>query len=267
MSEDWDVLQILDACRYDMFAKQSPLTGELHSRTSRGSNTMEFLHANFEGRKMHDTVYVTANPQFRRHEDQIDAEFHAVIDVWLDDGWNETYNTVMPETTARYALEAAEKYPEKRILVHYLQPHYPFIDSESTFDKKHLHDESDDTIDFWHEIMFGRLDVRADEVWPLYRKTLDQAFPHVQSVLDRIEGRHVVTADHGNMVGERARPIPIREWGHPEGIHTEELVKVPWLVYNNEDRRSISIDPPREKSTKANSDVVASRLRHLGYTE
>ncbi|WP_231727698.1 hypothetical protein [Haloferax profundi] len=228
---------------------------------------MEFLHANFEGREMHDTVYVTANPQFRRHEEQIDAEFHAVIDVWLDDGWNETYNTVMPQTTAEYALEAAKKYPTKRILVHYLQPHYPFIDPESTFDKKHLHKGGDNTIDFWHEIMFGQLDIGADDVWPLYKRTLDEAFPHVQSVLDGIEGRHVVTADHGNMVGERARPIPVREWGHPQGIYTEELVKVPWLVCENNGRRKTTAEVPSPDSETVDEGVVTSRLRHLGYTE
>ncbi len=267
MAEDWDVLQILDACRYDMFAEQSPLPGDLQSRISRGSNTMEFLHANFEGRTMHDTVYVTANPQFRRHEDELDAEFHAVVDVWLDEGWDETYNTVMPETTAKYALQAADEYPNKRILVHYIQPHYPFIDSETTFDKQHLHEGGDETIDFWHEIMFGNLDVSADEVWRLYRKTLDEAFPHVESVMESVEGRHVVTADHGNMVGERAHPIPVREWGHPQSIYTDELVNVPWLIFDNGERRNVVSAEPGADRDSVDDGVVESRLRHLGYTE
>jgi hypothetical protein len=267
IDQDWDVLQILDACRYDMFAEQSTLPGELQSRISRGSNTMEFLHANFKDREMHDTVYVTANPQFRRHEDEIDAEFHAVIDVWLDEGWDETYNTVMPETTAKYAMEAAEKYPDKRILIHYLQPHYPFIDQESTFDKKHIHETDDDTIDFWHEIMFGRLDIGTDDVWPLYRKTLNESFPHVQEVMETVGGRHVVTADHGNMVGEPARPVPVREWGHPQCIYTEELVKVPWLVFDNGGRRTMRAEEPHSEAEGVDDDIVSSRLRHLGYTE
>jgi hypothetical protein len=28
---------------------------------------------------------------------------------------------------------------------------------------------------------------------------------------------------------ERVWPIPVREWGHPPGIHTAELPTVPWL--------------------------------------
>src|SRR6056297_529711 len=47
MDEDWDNLIILDACRYDMFAEQVDLDGELESRISLGSTSEEFLEQNF----------------------------------------------------------------------------------------------------------------------------------------------------------------------------------------------------------------------------
>ncbi|AKH98003.1 type 2 periplasmic-binding domain-containing protein [Halanaeroarchaeum sulfurireducens] len=266
MEADWDFCHILDACRYDMFAEHSSLPGMLSKRVSRGSNTVEFLRGNFETGTYHDTVYVTANPQYRRYENQFDAEFHDVVDVWANDGWDDTYNTVLPETTTEYALEAADRYPHKRLLVHFIQPHYPFLVPDSTFDKTHLHDEGAETDDFWHRIFYGELDVDPSYVWSLYRKSLDEALPHVERLLTSVEGKHVVTADHGNMVGERAAPLPVREWGHPEGIYVPKLVEVPWLEYTNGERRRVTPTRPRQ-GTSVDDNAVRERLRTLGYRE
>jgi len=62
MSEDWDNLILLDACRYDAFSKVNTLKGNLEERVSKGSTSKEFIKSNFVGRELHDTVYITANP-------------------------------------------------------------------------------------------------------------------------------------------------------------------------------------------------------------
>lgn len=265
--EDWDTLLLLDACRYDVFVTTSSLPGELSRVTSRGSNTVEFLRGNVAGRDLRDTVYVTANPQYRRYQDELEAEFHAVYDVWRTDGWDDEFNTVLPGTTTDRALDAAERHPNKRILVHYIQPHYPFLDPDTTFDKRHLHNEGGETIDFWHEIMFDQLDVDAGEVWRLYQRSLARSLPEVERFVNRVEGKHVVTSDHGNVVGERAWPVPIREWGHPESTYIDELVTVPWLVHRNGRRRSVVAEETVESEPRAADDVVDERLRQLGYVE
>jgi hypothetical protein len=56
---DWDTLLILDACRYDLFERVSDLPGKTTAVRSKGSATEEFLRANFDGKRLHDTVYVT----------------------------------------------------------------------------------------------------------------------------------------------------------------------------------------------------------------
>ena len=120
-SEDWDNLLILDACRYDMFKRISNLSGDLSSRISRGSSTNEFIMGNFQDRQFNDTVYVTANPMvYRRSSEWLDVEFHDIINIWREDGWNEKYGTVLPETTAEYAIKAHERYPNKRLLIHFI---------------------------------------------------------------------------------------------------------------------------------------------------
>jgi hypothetical protein len=263
-NSDWDNLLILDAGRYDMFAEQSSLPGRLESRQSRGSSTWEFLKANFAEKELHDTVYVTANPQFYRHKDWLETSFHAVDHVWKTDGWDEDHRTVLPETTTKHARSAAEQYPNKRLLVHYIQPHYPFITEDNQpFDDNQAFLKPD-TPGSWAQLMTGDLDAAPDKIWRAYRANLDRTLPHVEQLLNEIDGKSVVTADHGNMIGERASPIPIREWGHPHGIYTNELVKVPWLVVDGE-RRHIDTAPPVKTDTEPSDDVVARRLEDLGY--
>jgi hypothetical protein len=267
LDEDWDNLLILDACRYDMFKKQHNLPGNLEYRNSRESATTDFLLANFSNKELHDTVYVTANPQLYRNQKQIQADFHAVIDVWMEDGWDEAEQTVLPETVSEYAIEAAQKYPNKRLLIHYIQPHYPFIGAETTFDKGHI-DEKDETAEnVWGQLMTGELDVDPEKIWELYTDNLDRALPHVEELMETIDGKTVVTADHGNMIGERSFPLPVTEWGHPRGIYTEALVKVPWLIHENGPRRKIIAETPEQASTDIDNDVVADRLKNLGYAE
>jgi hypothetical protein len=263
-AERWDTLVILDACRYDLFAERWPLEGTLAARTSRGSSTVEFLRGNVAGRDLRDTVYVTANPQLYRHREELRPRFHDVIDVWIEEGWDEEVGTVLPETTTEYALEAAERYPDKRLVVHYLQPHYPFIGSETTFDKGHV-DESEDTELFWIRLMNGRLDVDRETIWDAYARNFDLTIPHVESLLSELPGTTVVTSDHGNTFGERAFPFPMRLWGHPKGIHCDRLVTVPWLTHTNGAREEAVAAEPATTGDRIDERVLHARLSALGY--
>jgi hypothetical protein len=266
-SEDWDSLVILDACRYDMFESLSKFSDPLDTRISRGSSTVEFLRGNFDGGEFLDTVYVTANPQLYRHHDEIDVEFHDVIDVWREEGWDDEHRTVLPETMTRFAKRAIDDYPNKRLIFHYIQPHYPFLGSSDEFDKGHLSETSPNKENVWGQLITGEASVEPEEVVQLYYDNLERTLPHIEELLDYAERKTVVTSDHGNMLGERARPIPIREWGHPRGIYTEELVKVPWLVVESESRPTIVAEDFERNRDAVDQDVVAERLRNLGYAE
>ncbi|MDB2283296.1 hypothetical protein PM030_15605 [Halorubrum ezzemoulense] len=265
--EEWDNLILLDACRYDLFEQYcTSFSGELQSRVSRGSNTVEFLLGNVRGRNLTDTVYVTGNPQYHRHKDILDSTFHDVVDIWHEGGWNEKMGTVLPETVTDHALEAAKVYPKKRLLIHYVQPHYPFVESNTSFDKGHLEQTGPDVNpNFWYRIMYGEIQPPAEQIWEMYAENLERALPSVRELVDRIAGRTVISSDHGNMIGDRSSPIPIREWGHPRGIYANELVRVPWFVIDGERRRIVPEEP--SASVQTNSEVVSERLRQLGYAE
>jgi hypothetical protein len=271
-AEDWDNLLVLDACRYDMFERYADLPGRLEHRNTRGTSTMEFLKANFAGRDLRDTVYVTANPQLYHNREEIDADLYRVVDVWQEEGWNAEYGTVLPETVTEHAIRAAREYRKKRLVVHYIQPHYPFIGSDTEFDKRHLvasdtGGNGNGSENVWGQLMTGTLDATPADVWQPYVANLKRALPHVEELLSNLDGRTVVTADHGNMIGERSFPIPVREWGHPRGTYTEQLVRVPWLVHDNGPRRTVLAGRPISTTNGVDGEMVADRLEHLGYVK
>lgn len=263
IEEDWDTLVILDACRFDMFEEQNHISGDLQHRRSLGSESWEFLRANFGGGTFHDTVYVSANPYTAKLPN---GTFHAIIDL-IEDGWDPDQRTVLPETVVTAARQAAETYPDKRLIVHFIQPHFPFIgDAGRRLDHGGIERSSTETDDskrhVWGSLGHGRL--QKSRVWEAYRENLDIVLPHVETLLESLSGKSVVTADHGNLLGERTRPLPVRGYGHPRGLDAPELRTVPWLVVEGTDRRSVVSDPPVDDADPS-EHVVEQRLEALGY--
>jgi hypothetical protein len=266
MDEDWDNLLILDGCRYDMFAERSDSPGALEYRISLGSSSEEFMEQNFVGRQFHDTVYVSANP-FIPKLGLNEGTFHAVVDLLGD--WDEDLETIRPDTVVEAARETHKQYQNKRLIVHFMQPHAPFIGELGremvgggwTMD----HDlEGDPGI--WNRLRDGE-DIPLEKVWVAYKENLDVVLAEVEQLVEHLDGKSVVTADHGNLVGERLSPIPSRrKYGHPYGVHTEELVKVPWFVMQGSDRREVSANSPvRRKDDSSAGEKLGDRLRALGY--
>ena len=82
------------------------------------------------------------------------------------------------------------------------------------------------------------------------------------------QGLTAITSDHGNALGERAFPFPIRVYGHPLGVLIPALIDVPWLSYQNGDRRRTTSEPPvTDSDSDPSTDVPRDRLRNLGYVE
>lgn len=262
-AQDWDNLIIIDGCRFDTFEQVADMDGVLTDCWSRGSESWEFMQQNFVGRELHDTVYVTANP----HATKIpENTFHAVHNL-IESAWDSELRTVLPESVSKAAIEANERYPDKRLVVHFMQPHYPFIGEVG---QRIAHDgfspDDDDEEDrgghVWTQLQYGLLD--ETEVRAAYEENLEIVLEDVAELLSRLDGKSVVTSDHGNLLGERIGPIPVKAYGHPPGLHVEGLLRVPWLVRDSEHRRTIRSDPPKERADIA-EEVVGDRLEALGY--
>lgn len=265
-NEDWDSMAILDACRYDAFERLSELPGTLSKRRSKAPSTVEYLRANFTEKDMTDTVYVTANPQFYRVEngiydvEPIGCSFHEVVNVWKD-GWDEDARTVHPERVTQAALKAAKSYPNKRLLIHYMQPHAPYIGPTGRAELP------SDQLSFWGSYRRGDLDIDLGVARKAYDENLELVLEEVGELLDNLTGRVVVTADHGELLGDRSGPLPYRKYGHPKGIHVPELVEIPWLVYSNGPRLEITAESASESVEDIDEDMVVDRLRSLGYAD
>lgn len=87
----------------------------------------------------------------------------------------------------------------------------------------------------------------------------------VESLLNDLLGKTVVTADHGELLGDRERPIPVTLYRHPEGVYVDSLVKVPWHVYQNGERRDIVAEQPTETTDDFDIEQIEQNLRDLGY--
>lgn len=259
--EDWDNLLLLDACRYDLFEETADFPGELSAVESKATDTIQFLKGNLTGRDLLDTVYVTANPQFHKIRDELDCEFHAVVDCWRED-WDDAVQTVLPETTASAAAAAAAEYPEKRLFVHFNQPHVPFIGEEGT-EEFDIEEIIDHPLPFWQQPMAGAWDASDEDIWDAYKENLQMVLPYVEKLLNDLEGKSIVMADHGNMIGELGVPIPVREYGHPRWIYSDELVTVPWLVHEDGARKTITAESG--DIPNVGTEHVQKRLEALGY--
>ncbi|MFC7043037.1 hypothetical protein [Halonotius sp. GCM10025705] len=222
MDEDWDNLLILDACRYDMFSNQVGLAGKLDSRISLGSSSEEFLEKNFVGNKFHDTVYVNSNPYLPKLD--LDEEnFHAVINCLSD--YDSKSQTVLPETVADAAIKANQQYPNKRLIIHFMQPHTPFLGEVGrTMAGGSINEDGqlNDSDGIWSQLRNNETETNISTVWEAYNENLELVLDSVTQLLKNINGKTVITADHGNMVGERLKPIPSKK---STAIRTEYILQ------------------------------------------
>lgn len=253
--EDWDFLILLDACRYDMFKSTSEIPGKLEKRRSRGSMSAEWVRGNFRNKKLDDTVYVSANYWYEGLKKGLNSRVHQFIAVERDafDGV-----TSRPETVTESAKQAYNEYPNKRLIIHYMQPHPPFFKSNGTE---------------WFRLPSAeKRDVREKKspnihlIRRAYLETLKLVLEEVRELLEYFEGRTVVSADHGELLGEWLIPGIFRKYDHPEGYHVDELLEVPWHIYESGDRREI-IPEKSEKDVETTPDLerVKENLEDLGY--
>lgn len=234
MQEDWDTLIVIDACRADYFQQVAEMNKFDHysTRASLGSHSSEWTRRNFSGESFGDTVYVSANP----HTALEAADgFHEIVELW-ETGFDDDEGTVLPGTVRDAAIEAHEKYPHKRLIVHFMQPHGPYIGSD-------IEPEYEDKA----------------EHWKAYEQNLEHVLSYVDDTVKNVPGKTVVTADHGEIYnpGIKAR---LGLTGHNPRLRFPALVDVPWAV----------IDGPRRTvhdggTTEADGDSVESRLKDLGY--
>lgn len=252
MEENWDNLIILDACRFDVFKELNTLDGNLHAFHSRGSHTGEFFRRNFDGQSFLDTVYVSSNPN---PSDAADCEFAHVEEVW-ESGWDEELKTVPPNEVVERTIKVAERFPNKRLISHFLQPHYPWIGPDGReFIAEYGYQPGNENDNVWLKLRNG--EVERKRVWQVYKENLSVTLPHVQTLVENLSGKTVLTSDHGNAFGEWG------VYGHPARSYIAPLVRVPWLEIPFDERKDIEATNAGEGFS--DQEPSGEQLRALGY--
>jgi hypothetical protein len=129
------------------------------------------------------------------------------------------------------------------MIVHYMQPHYPMVPEPFEVDEK-----------VWNLLRDG--EIGHDEVWRRYRDNLRYVLDELPKLLRNVEAENVViTADHGNLVGE------LGLYGHFGRVPHPNLRKVPWASTTATDTSTYTPDLEPECS----AGDVKERLQDLGY--
>lgn len=205
MEKEWDNLIILDACRHDFLKEIYPETEKI---VSVGSHSREFIENTFSEGDFSDIVYVSANPHYsdtwfkESTGRELEDVFHTVYKSFeRDEGWH-------PESVLTDARSAVKLFPDNRKIIHFMQPHEPFmpVDEDWSFGEVYRGERS-------HE-----------ELREAYRANLEFVLEYVEELADVLEGKTVVTSDHGELLGEYGL------YSHPYGVEARELLEVPWLV-------------------------------------
>lgn len=249
--KEWDVLLILDACRLDLY--RETIREDAGDIWSVGSSSEEWMKNTFGKRDTSDTAYVTGNVFSRDHLDADD--FYDLEQVW-EYGWDDEIGSIPPRPITNEAVRIWRERDPERMIVHYMQPHFPAIGSDIDVGGKIEKAKfGAPGRDFWLTLRRG--DVSVEDAWRAYRDNLEYVFEDVKILLDNLDGTVAISADHGNAFGEWGT------YGHPAGLQIPHLRRVPWDAYTCTDNHTFT--PERLEKGEATSQEAEKRLEDLGY--
>ena len=221
------LLIVLDACRYDAFKEEiegSLIYGGLEAVHSPASCTKDWLLSQFTG-DYPDITVISAHPALNSKGIPVwgfkaTEHFNHIVDVWKD--WDEDIGTVRPEKVcSAYRRSKGEK-----TILWFLQPHGPWIGKTKLALPQSLQLESrpvaGSDLRIVQMVKEGQIDVNM--LGEAYRDNLRLVLKYAEDCIINSEAeRIVVTADHGEMLGE--------DWGflHPCETNNDILRTVPWL--------------------------------------
>jgi hypothetical protein len=121
------------------------------------------------------------------------------------------------------------------MIIHYLQPHYPpvcfgrtkKIENKESARKQKIIKERDLVQDLvvkgtWAKIRRGEK-IDPERVKNEYKENLKLVINEVKRLVKFLEGKIIVTSDHGECLGEWGL------WEHYPRVYIKPLLEVPWL--------------------------------------
>jgi hypothetical protein len=256
---DWDLLIVLDGCRLDLMKEVSNefnFVSDINRARSVDTMTREWMIKNFGSEyqdHMNETIYICGNPMSRSMLNEDD--FLKLDEIWMY-CWDDTLGTIPPRPITDSAISSAREYSPDRMIVHYMQPHYPFISYPDLDDGIELDEFANERRrNVWGRLRVG--DVERSVVWNAYRENLQIVLEEVELLLENINAETaVITSDHGNALGEWGI------YGHPIHMPIDAIQVVPWVQTKAEDRRN---HDPSVIDRSSLNESAEKRLQQLGY--
>lgn len=297
-SRDWDVLVLLDTCRVDALREVAPeydFLGDVGSIRSVGGRSPEWIAKTFTeeyAAEIRETAYLSANVfseeilQNRHHESKSAREtslsysllgriptvdvsalgrFEYLYDyepVGTDGPLGHEEGGTPPRYVTDRGITVGREYDYERVILHYLQPHPPYVANALEEDRELLQHE----YDWW-----GYLGETGDyeTVWNTYLDELRYVLDDVSLLLENMDAETVaISADHGEAFGE------YWEYGHHTGSINPHVRNVPWVETSATDKQTYTPNtdqpggesPDGERTNVPDEDEsTEDRLEALGY--
>jgi len=231
-SGSWDILIILDACRYDFFNMLYGSVFDVQKARSEGSCTQEWFYKTFKG-KYFDAIYLSGNGFI--HDRLVENKalgyrfrasdhFFKVVKVW-DYGWRKVFDSY---TVSAFAIYTSfnfyySRFKNKKFVIHFIQPHAPYVKSFGLA-KYFKNTMKSPDCGLWNALR--RREVPHETVVKAYIENLKYVMKYVFKIVNRFKGKRkiIITSDHGECFGEKGH------FNHPCNVNIEELRAVPLVV-------------------------------------
>jgi len=216
---DWDWLIILDACRYDFFVKLWKI-GRIDYRLSLASDTLGTLK---KFPRIPNSILITGHPfpLLFKHK------FSRAVDVGFDHGLS-TCPPWYVNTYVKTHLSEIKRYRKK--ILWYLQPHHPFI-GKTKLDIRIYEDPVTGKMTPIQKTIELMKRAKQDGILErAYEDNLRLVLDHVKELLPLMDGKIVITSDHGEGLGKPLRSQDKPVFSHPPNRFEWEVRLIPYCI-------------------------------------
>lgn len=270
-SESEYLLVVLDACRFDMFEERfhDYFDGDLKPVQSVGHDTFQYAQRAWPDN--YEVTYISGATPINSKEEKYEVEelqrlyqgyrpsdhISNIIDAWAY-GWDTSIGTCPPEAVTDLALQNISD----RMVVHYFQPHAPYIGEQSEYgytgstNAQPFEGRPPDSL-IWDRVQNG--EISDERLRELYASNLDRVLQEASYLIKQLDFENVVvTSDHGEALGE------FGSYAHNRTPHPYVRI-VPWATIDD-----VVFEPSEGERTKHLRDPgeeqnVVERLEEMGY--
>lgn len=256
--KDWDLLILLDTCRPDWMKEVIPefdFLTNMQTVRSVGSQSKEWIEKTFDERwepYLKQTGYVTGN-HFADHVPNPKLGYFEDVRKF------NIYPSKFPAPPAHIMTDrmvsVGREMEAERFIVHYMQPHKPFLYRNAGRRNVSLKEWSIGN-NLYQKLLNS--DMSKGDLESEYINNLRYVLQEVDLLLENFNADTVViTSDHGQALGERFL------YDHKYGVKHPLMRQVPWVETSASDCETL--EPSSYEWSQRDEEQLKQDLQRLGY--